>query len=85
MSIVTKKPSIFLISVITIRSDINLPLSLICLSLTQVVCCEEIISGRTSFSFSERPSDIIFEFTIQQENWSPVFYESFISIFFSIN
>ena len=61
MSVVTEKPSIFLISVISIISDINLPLSPICLFLTSAACYEEIKSGRNSFSFSKKAFDIIFK------------------------
>ena len=67
MSIATKKPSIFFISAISITSAINLPLFPICLFLTYAVCYEKIKSGRTSFNFSERASNIIFKSTSNKE------------------
>ena len=45
VSIVIKKPSILLILVISITSDINFPLSSIGLFLTYAVCCEAIKIG----------------------------------------
>ena len=48
-------------------SDINLPLSPICLFLTYAVCCEDIKFSRTFFSFSERAFDIIFKSTFKKE------------------
>ena len=66
MFILTKKPSNFFILGISI-TDINLPLSPICLFLTNAVCGEESKSGRTSFSFTERTFDIIFRSTFNRE------------------
>ena len=67
ISIATKKPSNFFILAISITSDINLPLSPICLFLTYAVCCEDIKSGKTFFSFSEGAFDIIFRSTFNKE------------------
>ena len=52
---------------ISITSNINLPLSPVCLFLTYTVCCEDIKSGKTFFSFSERVFDIIFRSTFNKE------------------
>ena len=57
MPFITEK-LMFLILVISIMSDIKLPLFPICLFFTYVVCYEEIKSGTTSFSFSKRAFDI---------------------------
>ena len=62
-----KKLSNFYILAISITSDINLPLSPICLFLTYAVCCIDIKSGKTFFSFSERVFDIIFRSTFNKE------------------
>ena len=61
-------PILFILAV-SITSDANLPLSPICLFLTYAVCCEEIKSGKTLFSFSfyERAFDIIFRSTFNKE------------------
>ena len=67
MSIATKKPANFLILVIFTASDTNLRLSPIWLFFTYAVCCEEIKSSRTFFSFSERAFDIIFRSTFNKE------------------
>ena len=66
MSIVTRKPSNSFILAIFI-SDINLPLSAICLFLKYTVRCEEIKSGKTFLSFSEKAFDISFESTFNKE------------------
>ena len=65
--------NLFFILVIPITSDINLPLSSVCLFLTEAVCCEEMKFDRTLFSFSERDFDIIFKSTFKKQNGSPVF------------
>ena len=67
MSVVTEKPSNFFNPAISIISDINLPLSPICLFLTYAVCCVEIKSGRTFLSFSERLFSIIFKSTCNKK------------------
>ena len=67
MSIVTKKTSNFFILGMSIKLDINLPLSPIHLFLTYAVCCEQIKSGKTFFSFSKRAFDIIFRSTFNKE------------------
>ena len=61
MTIVTRKPSNFPNLAISIRSDINISLSPICLFLICALCCVEIRSGRTILSFSESVFDIIFK------------------------
>ena len=67
MSFVTKKSCNFFILAISITSDINLPLSPICLLLKNVVCCEEIKSGRTFFNFSEKAFDIILDLHLRKK------------------
>ena len=67
MFIVTRKPYNIFILAISITSVINLPLSPICLFLTYAVCCEEIKSGRSFLSFSEKAFDIIFKSTFNKE------------------
>ena len=62
-----KKLSNFYILAISITSDINLPLSPICLFVTYVVFCEVIKSGKTFSSFSERVFLIIFRSTFNKE------------------
>ena len=63
-----KKLSNFYILAISITSDINLPLSPICLFVTYVVCCEVCCkSGKTFSSFSERVFVIIFRSTFNKE------------------
>ena len=61
MSVITSKHSNSFILAIFITSDINLPLSPICLFLTYAVWFGEIKFGRTFFSFSERAFDIFFD------------------------
>ena len=80
MSIATRKPSNFFILAISVTSDINLPLSSICLFLTYVVCCEDIKSGKTAFSFSERAVDIIFRSTFNKE-MGRQFFMNLLSLF----
>ena len=87
MSIATKN-IIFFILAISITSDINLPLSPLCLFLAYAVCCEEIKSGKTFFSFCERASDIFLDLHLTKKWVSYLwisFYESLMSVFFSIN
>ena len=67
MTIITRKTSNFFNLAIFIISDINLPLSPICLFLTYAVYCVEIKSERTFLSFSERAFDIIFRYTFNKE------------------
>ena len=67
MSTVTRKPYNFFILAVSMTSVINLPLSPIYLFLTYAVCCEEIKSGRSFLSFSERAFDIIFKSTFNKE------------------
>ena len=64
MTIVTKKRSILAIYIIP---DINFSLSAICLFLTYTVCCYDIRSGRTFFSFSEKTCDVIFRSIFNKE------------------
>ena len=78
---VTKKPCNFFILSISITSDINLALSPICLFLSNVVCCEEIKSGRTFFSFSDRAFDIIFR-SIFKKEMGLEFYMNILSLSF---
>ena len=62
-----KNLPIFFILAISVTSVINLPLSPICVFLTYAVCCEDIKSGKTSFSFSERAFDITFSSAFTKE------------------
>ena len=74
----------FFILSVSIISDINLPPSAIFLFLTYAVCCEDIKSGRTFFSSSERAFDIIFRSTFNKE-MGLQFWMNFSSLFFSVN
>ena len=75
-----KNRPIFFILAISI-TDINLPLSPICQFLTYAVCCEDIKSGKTFFSFSERAFDIIFRSTFNKE-MGLQFFMNFLSLSF---
>ena len=86
MSTATKKPSNFFILATSITLDINLPLSPISLFLTHAVCCEEIKSGKTFFSSSQRAFDIIFRSSLSKETGLQLFMNLLsLSLFFSIN
>ena len=82
MLLATKKPSNSFLLVISVTSDIDLPLSQICLFLTCDVCCEEIKSCKSFFSFSERAFDIIFRSHLIKKWVSGFLRISYLSFFF---
>ena len=83
MSIVTRKPSNFFNLVISLESDVDLPLSPICLFLTYAVCCEEIKFGTIFLSFSERAFDVIFK-SIFNKEMGVQFFMNLLSLSFSV-
>ena len=83
MSIVTRKPSNFFNLAISLESDIDLPLSPICLFLTYAVYCEEIKFGIIFLSFSERAFDVIFK-SIFNKEMGVQFFMNLLSLSFSV-
>ena len=75
---VTRKSVILKQTLISIMSEINLPLSPINPFFTLAVCYEEIEVGKAVFNLFEIALGKNFCVNIQQRNWSPVFYVTFI-------
>ena len=84
MSIVTKKPTLFFILAFSITSDIYLPLSLICLFLSYVVCVKRFNLAELLSNSQKRAFLIIFRSTFNKEIGLQ-FFMYLLYVFFSVN